>query len=207
MHERWRWSRRRCARCAAARSTIIVEYGFHRYAADAAWQKPHTEMLLCDQAILTMAYLEAYQATGRKEYARTARQIFTYALRDLRSPEGAFYSAQDVSARREDHRRLERHDDRSAREWRGRAGRRLLRPGCGARRRFDSGAAALKGRPALPSVWPGRVSRRLLVCRLGSAQSVRSDVRGALSRSSDRPRERRAATLSRRCGTLLSDRS
>ena len=78
-----------------------VAYGFHRYAADAAWQKPHTEKLLCDQALLAMAYLEAHQATGKKEYARTARQIFTYALRDLRSPDGAFYSAQDESARDE----------------------------------------------------------------------------------------------------------
>jgi uncharacterized protein YyaL (SSP411 family) len=76
-----------------------VEYGFHRYATDAAWQEPHTEKLLCDQAVLAMAYLEAYQATGKKEYARTAQQIFTYVLRHLRSPDGAFYSAQDESAR------------------------------------------------------------------------------------------------------------
>ncbi|HEY3052787.1 MAG TPA: thioredoxin domain-containing protein [Thermoanaerobaculia bacterium] len=76
-----------------------VEYGFHRYATDAVWQEPHTEKLLCDQAILAMAYLEAYQATGKKEYARTAQQIFTYVLRHLRSPDGAFYSAQDESAR------------------------------------------------------------------------------------------------------------
>lgn len=73
-----------------------IEYGFHRYATDAAWRKPHYEKMLYDQALLAMIYLETYQATRKKKYARTAREIFTYVLRDLRSPDGAFYSAQDA---------------------------------------------------------------------------------------------------------------
>jgi uncharacterized protein YyaL (SSP411 family) len=77
--------------------------GFHRYAVDVAWQDPHFEKMLCDQALLSIAYLEAYQATRKDEYARTARDIFTYVLRDLRAPGGAFYAAQDS-------------DDRSARD-------------------------------------------------------------------------------------------
>ncbi|HSP14083.1 MAG TPA: thioredoxin domain-containing protein [Thermoanaerobaculia bacterium] len=77
--------------------------GFHRYAVDAAWQEPHFEKMLCDQALLAMVYLETYQATRKHEYARTAREIFTYVLRDLRAPNGAFYTAQDS-------------DDRSARD-------------------------------------------------------------------------------------------
>jgi uncharacterized protein YyaL (SSP411 family) len=70
-------------------------FGFYRYAVDAAWREPHFEKMLCDQAMLAMAYLEAFQSTHKDEYARTAREIFTYVLRDLRAPNGAFYSAQD----------------------------------------------------------------------------------------------------------------
>ncbi|HEX6088323.1 MAG TPA: thioredoxin domain-containing protein [Thermoanaerobaculia bacterium] len=70
--------------------------GFHRYATNADWSEPHYEKMLYDQALLALAYLEAYQATRRDEYAGTARAIFTYVLRDLRSPSGAFYAAQDA---------------------------------------------------------------------------------------------------------------
>jgi uncharacterized protein YyaL (SSP411 family) len=73
--------------------------GFHRYAADAEWKEPHFEKMLCDQALLSMTYLEAYQATHKPEYAATARAIFTYVLRDLRAPNGAFYSANDSDER------------------------------------------------------------------------------------------------------------
>ena len=73
--------------------------GFHRYTVDAAWRQPHYEKMLCDQAMLAMTYLEAYQATHRPEYASTAREIFTYVLRDLRAPSGAFYSASDSDER------------------------------------------------------------------------------------------------------------
>ena len=73
--------------------------GFHRYAVDAAWKEPHFEKMLCDQALLAMAYLETYQATHKPEYAATARAIFTYVLRDLRAPNGAFYSANDSDER------------------------------------------------------------------------------------------------------------
>ena len=76
-----------------------TRFGFHRYTVDAAWREPHFEKMLCDQALLAMAYLEAYQATRKPEYARTAREIFTYVLRDLRAPNGAFYSASDSDER------------------------------------------------------------------------------------------------------------
>ena len=76
-----------------------TRFGFHRYVVDAAWREPHFEKMLCDQALLAMAYLEAFQATQKPEYARTARQIFTYVLRDLRAPNGAFYSASDSDER------------------------------------------------------------------------------------------------------------
>ncbi|MEW6489264.1 MAG: thioredoxin domain-containing protein [Thermodesulfobacteriota bacterium] len=75
-----------------------VGFGFHRYATDANWLLPHFEKMLYDQAGLALAYLEAHQATRKPGYARTAREIFTYALRDLASPEGAFYSAEDADS-------------------------------------------------------------------------------------------------------------
>lgn len=73
--------------------------GFHRYAVDAEWKQPHYEKMLCDQAMLSMAYLEAFQATHKPEYANTARAIFTYVLRDLRAPNGTFYAANDSDNR------------------------------------------------------------------------------------------------------------
>jgi uncharacterized protein len=73
-----------------------VDLGFHRYASDAAWTEPHYEKMLYDQALLALAYLEAFQATGKPEYAATARETFTYVLGTLRSPAGPFYAAQDA---------------------------------------------------------------------------------------------------------------
>jgi uncharacterized protein len=71
-------------------------FGFHRYASDAAWSEPHYEKMLYDQAMLALVYTETYQATRKAEYAQTAREIFTYVLRDLRAPDGSFYAAQDA---------------------------------------------------------------------------------------------------------------
>jgi uncharacterized protein YyaL (SSP411 family) len=73
--------------------------GFHRYTVDAEWKQPHYEKMLCDQALIAMAYLEAFQATHKPEYAATARAIFAYVLRDLRAPNGTFYSANDSDNR------------------------------------------------------------------------------------------------------------
>jgi uncharacterized protein YyaL (SSP411 family) len=73
--------------------------GFHRYAVDPEWKQPHYEKMLCDQAMLAMVYLEAFQATHKPEYSATARAIFAYVLKDLRAPNGAFYSANDSDER------------------------------------------------------------------------------------------------------------
>ncbi len=75
-----------------------VGFGFHRYSTDSKWLVPHFEKMLYDQAMLAMAYTEAYQATGKKEYKRTAKEIFTYVLRDMTSPDGGFYSAEDADS-------------------------------------------------------------------------------------------------------------
>ena len=65
-----------------------VGFGFHRYSTDAEWFAPHFEKMLYDQAMLGLAYTEAYQATGNPEFAAAAREIYTYVLRDMRDPSG-----------------------------------------------------------------------------------------------------------------------
>ncbi len=75
-----------------------VGFGFHRYSTDDEWLVPHFEKMLYDQAGLALAYIEAYQVTGRDEYARTVSEIFTYLLRDMTAPEGGFYSAEDADS-------------------------------------------------------------------------------------------------------------
>ncbi len=72
--------------------------GFHRYATDAAWRVPHFEKMLYDNAQLAVNYLEAYQVTRDPELARVARETLDYVLRDLMSPKGAFYSAEDADS-------------------------------------------------------------------------------------------------------------
>lgn len=77
-------------------------FGFHRYSTDSQWIVPHFEKMLYDQAMLSMAYVEAYQATGKAKYENTAREIFTYVMRDMTSPEGGFYSAEDADSEGEE---------------------------------------------------------------------------------------------------------
>ena len=72
--------------------------GFHRYATDSVWLVPHFEKMLYDNALLSRLYTHAYQATGRDEYARVARETFDYVLREMTSPEGGFYSTQDADS-------------------------------------------------------------------------------------------------------------
>src|SRR5579871_1157335 len=72
--------------------------GFHRYAVDERWFVPHFEKMLYDQAQLAISYLEAYQITQDPFYAHVARRTFEYVLRDLTSPEGGFYSAEDADS-------------------------------------------------------------------------------------------------------------
>ena len=73
-------------------------FGFHRYSTDARWLVPHFEKMLYDQAMLIMAYTEAYQATGKAFYAMVAEEIITYVLRDMTSAQGGFYSAEDADS-------------------------------------------------------------------------------------------------------------
>ena len=72
--------------------------GFHRYSTDPEWRVPHFEQMLYDNALLVPAYLDAYQVTGREDFAEVARGILRYVERDMTAPDGAFYSATDADS-------------------------------------------------------------------------------------------------------------
>ncbi len=76
--------------------------GFHRYSVDAQWLVPHFEKMLYDNAQLAPVYLEAYQATGDPLFARAAREIFDYELRDMQDANGAFHSTEDADSEGEE---------------------------------------------------------------------------------------------------------
>jgi Highly conserved protein containing a thioredoxin domain len=79
-----------------------VGFGFHRYSVDEKWLVPHFEKMLYDQALLALGYLEAFQITRNNDFKETVENIFTYVLRDLTSPEGGFYSAEDADSEGEE---------------------------------------------------------------------------------------------------------
>ena len=72
--------------------------GFHRYATDPDWLVPHFEKMLYNQAELGRLYLHAWMLTGKSSYADVVRQTMDYVLRDMRSPQGTFYSALDADS-------------------------------------------------------------------------------------------------------------
>ena len=74
--------------------------GFHRYASKADWSEPHYEKMLYDQAMLALAYLEAYQARASPSTEDGARRLHVRAARPARANGGAFFfSAQDADER------------------------------------------------------------------------------------------------------------
>ena len=79
-----------------------VGFGFCRYSTDRRWLVPHFEKMLYDNALLAITYLEACQLTHNPFYGWVAREIFSYVLRDMTSPEGAFYSAEDADSEGEE---------------------------------------------------------------------------------------------------------
>jgi uncharacterized protein YyaL (SSP411 family) len=72
--------------------------GFHRYSTDERWHVPHFEKMLYDQAQLASSYLDAYQITHDPFFSEVARDILDYVLRDMRDPDGGFYSAEDADS-------------------------------------------------------------------------------------------------------------
>ncbi len=72
--------------------------GFHRYSVDGEWSLPHFEKMLYDQALLAIAYIEAWQVEGKNEYKKAATTTLDYALRDMHHEAGGFYSAEDAES-------------------------------------------------------------------------------------------------------------
>jgi len=81
--------------------------GFHRYSTDPDWLVPHFEKMLYDNALLALAYLEGWQASGRADFAEMTREILRYAEREMASPEGGFFSATDADSLNEEGEREE----------------------------------------------------------------------------------------------------
>ncbi len=73
-------------------------FGFHRYSTDNEWLVPHFEKMLYDQAMMTMAFTNAYRTAHDDFFRKTSEEILTYVLRDMTSLEGAFYSAEDADS-------------------------------------------------------------------------------------------------------------
>ena len=93
---------------AMAETTLVQMYrggifdhiggGFSRYSTDERWLVPHFEKMLYDNALLAMAYLEAYGQTGRKLYECVARSILQYVERELTDENGGFFCGQDADS-------------------------------------------------------------------------------------------------------------
>jgi hypothetical protein len=72
--------------------------GFHRYSTDAVWLVPHFEKMLYDNALLARVYLEAYQVTGKEDYACVARETLDWVLREMQGDAGGYFSSQDADS-------------------------------------------------------------------------------------------------------------
>jgi len=79
-----------------------VGFGFARYSTDEKWLVPHFEKMLYDNALLAHAYLDAFAYSGEAFFAAVAEDIFSYIGREMTSPDGTFYSAQDADSEGEE---------------------------------------------------------------------------------------------------------
>jgi uncharacterized protein YyaL (SSP411 family) len=76
--------------------------GFHRYSVDERWLVPHFEKMLYDNAQLLHLYAEAWQVDPRPLWKTTVEETVAYLQREMVSPDGAFYAAQDADSEGEE---------------------------------------------------------------------------------------------------------
>ncbi len=79
-----------------------IGFGFHRYSTDKQWLLPHFEKMLYDQAMLALAYTEAFQITNDSFYQKVVEEILFYVQRDMTDKRGGFYSAEDADSEGEE---------------------------------------------------------------------------------------------------------
>ncbi|MBT2658086.1 thioredoxin domain-containing protein [Bacillus sp. ISL-18] len=79
-----------------------IGFGFSRYSVDEYYLVPHFEKMLYDNALLVIAYTEAYQITKYDRFKQVAEQILTYILRDMQHSDGGFYCAEDADSEGEE---------------------------------------------------------------------------------------------------------
>ena len=79
-----------------------IGYGFCRYSTDKYFLVPHFEKMLYDNALLMQCYISAYAISGNTLFRKAAEQTAEYIIREMTSPEGGFYSAQDADSQGEE---------------------------------------------------------------------------------------------------------
>lgn len=78
--------------------TDQIGFGLYRYTVDAGWKTPHFEKMLYDNALFATVCIETFQVSGRERFKQYAEEVLSYIERDMLSPDGAFYSAEDADS-------------------------------------------------------------------------------------------------------------